>query len=253
MKRIGLGLIVILLVCTIHTTQAQENGKQLWYCWEETVKPEMIEQYLEISKDFLELYKSENFPYAIITWQSQPFVYGLWTPINSLADIEKISEASMKIVEKLGTEKYAAFNNTKIHNREYMITMKNDLTYTPANPDYNFNELVYEQSRFLYIKPGKQKEYEQAQKWINKVREEENYGSWIFTATCGFGYELPCYMVLNANTNRNNYEKAFDEFYNENTDKWDEFIKMIQPLLRKPPIVYDWYLLKDLSYEPSRN
>ena len=253
MKKITFLLITILFFEFTANVTAQEKNEQLWYCWEETVKPEMIDQYLELSNDFLELYKSENFPFAIYTWQAQPFVYELWTPINTLADIDKIAEASMKIVEKLGDEKYAAFNNTKLYNREYTCTIKNDISYNPKNPDYNFNELIYEQCRILFIKSGKQKEYEEAQKWINKVREEKDYGCWLFTASGGFGYEEPCYIVMNANTNRENSMKALEKFQKENQDIWNKFVKKIQPLLRKPPVVYDWHLLKDLSYEPIGN
>jgi|GEM_PF-1015327 len=253
MKKLTFIIIAFSLFAISANVTAQEKNEQLWYCWEETVKPEMIEQYLELSNDFLELYRSENFPFAIYTWQAQPFVYELWSPINSIADIEKISESSAKIVEKLGSEKYAAFNNTKLHNREYTCTIKNDLSYTPANPDHNYNELIYEQCRVLYIKPGKQKEYEDVQKRMNEVRKEKDYGCWVFIASGGFGYEEPCYIVMNANTNRENYGKAFTKFQEENQDKWNEFMKIIYPLLRKPPIVYDWYLLKDLSYEPGTN
>ncbi len=253
MKKLTFGLAAILLLSTSISIIAQEKNEQLWYCWEETVKPEMIDKYLELSKEFLNLYKSEKFPFAIFTWQAQPFTYELWTPINSLADIEKISEASRKIVEKLGKEKYAEFNSTKMCNREYMCTMKNDMIYTPDNPDLTINEIGYELAIELYIKPGKQKEFEEAVKAFNAERAKKDYGSIVFYAAGGFGYEQPCYIAMIADKSEADFLESQKRINEVMEKERREYMNIIRPLMRKPSINHDWFLLRDLSYEPGIN
>ena len=53
-------LLAVMVVLPMLQLEAQdENQKdQLWYCWEETVKPDMLEEYLELSKEMLEVCKA---------------------------------------------------------------------------------------------------------------------------------------------------------------------------------------------------
>ncbi len=253
MKKLNL-LIIILFVSKLYVpgTYAQEND-QLWYCWEETVKLEMIDQYRALSKDLLDLCKSENFPFPIFTWQASPFTYELWSPIESLADIKKIGEEWDKILVKLGKEKSAAFNETKIHHREFTCTIKNDLLYTPANPDFGRNEFEYCLWIELYIKPGKQKEFEEAVKAFNKERAKKDYGSYVFYATGGLGYERPCYIVMISNKDEESFLKSQKTINEAMANEIEAYMKKIYPLMRKPMINHDWYLLMDLSYTNPDN
>ena len=208
MKKIILLLPIVIGFTCIVQVNAQENNEQLWYCWEETVMPERIDQYLEISKEFLALYKSEEFPFPIFTWQPKPFTYELWSPINSLADIEKINDAAIGIIEKLGEEKFTAFKETILQFREFTCTIKNDLQYTPANPDVGRNEFEYCLWIELYLKPGKQKAFEEAVKVFNEERAKKDYGSYVFYASGGFGFEQPCYIVMISNINEESFLKS---------------------------------------------
>ena len=251
MKKLTFIFIVISLFAISKNGIAQDKNEQLWYCWEETVKPEMINEYLELSNDFLELYKSENFPFAIYTWQKQPFRYELWTPINSLSDIDKITEASMKIAEKLGVEKYAAFKNTILHNKEYTLTMRNDLQCTPENPIYTNDEINFEFCISVYIKSGKQKEFEETLIDFNKKRAK--LGSPIFVATGGFGMEQPCYTIMMTGKDEETFLKLQNETAEILAKERDDYFNKIYKLMRKPSTNYNWYFLRNLSYEPARN
>lgn len=247
MRKLTLLLSAILTLIFSTQINAQEKD-QLWYCWEETVKPEYIDEYLALSRAFLELCKSEDFPFTVFTWQAKPFTYELWSPINSLNDIEKLNTAWKDLSEKLGEEKFKAFQNTKLHNRSYTCTIKNDLSYNPENPEYGRNELVFCRWIELYIQEGKQKEYEEAQHWINEQRAKNDFGCWVFVATGDLGFEAPCYIVMGGHKSREEYEKAFGEINEKMKDEWDEFMDKIQPLMRKPNKNYEWHLLPELSY-----
>ena len=254
MKKVKTILIaLIVLGLYIPNINAQDEEKEeLWYCWEETVKPEKIDEYLELSIEFIELCKQNEFPFAFFTWSAKPFTYELWTPISSFSDIEKINDAWDKIVEKLGAKKHAAFQNTKICNRRFTCTIRNELSYNPKNPDYARNEFNYAKWIEVYIKDGKQKEFEEAVKWFNKERASNDYGSWVFYATGEFGYESPCYIVMIGNKNLLDFLQANKEINEKMNDEWKEYMNKIRPLMRKPSKNYDWYLLSGLSYKPVK-
>jgi hypothetical protein len=247
MKKLILLLSAILTLVVSTQITAQEKD-QLWYCWEETVKPEKIDDYLAFSKEFLELCKSENFPFPVFTWQAKPFTYELWSPINSLNDIEILNTAWKDLSEKLGEEKFKTFQGAKLHNRSYTCTIKNELSYHPENPEYGRNELMYARWIELYIKDGKQKEYEEAQKWMMEQRAKHDFGCWVFVATGDLGFEAPCYIVMAGHKSREELDKAMENSNEKMKSEWDEFMSRIQPLMRKPNKYYDWHLLADLSY-----
>lgn len=237
----------------IPNLNAQEKKGQLWYCWEETVKPGKIDEYLALSKEFIELCKQEKFPFEFYTWQAKPFIYELWTPIDTHNDIEKIEAEWDKITAKLGEEKYAFFNKTKLNNKKFTCTIRDDLRYSPVDPDYGRNEFAFALWIEVYIKSGKQKEFEEAVKWLNEQRTKKDYGSYVFYASAGFGYEDPCYIVMIANTNEQEFDKADKQINEVMKDEIAQYYERIFPLMRKPSINYDWHYLSNLSYTPGRN
>jgi hypothetical protein len=116
--------IIALLLATIGSTGAnaqEEKKEQLWYCIEETVKPEMWEQYVKLSKEIIDICKENSFSFPFYTWNGRPLVYELWTPIESLNDIEKIEEEWKRIWDIMGEEKKTEFDATKLNNYSKII------------------------------------------------------------------------------------------------------------------------------------
>ena len=90
MKRNISFFIIALLLATIGSTGAnaqEEKKEQLWYCIEETVKPDMWEQYVKLSKEIIDICKENSFSFPYYTWNGRPLVYELWTPIESLNNV----------------------------------------------------------------------------------------------------------------------------------------------------------------------
>ena len=124
-------LTVLVLLPMLQLEAQAEKNEFLWYCWEETVNPELWDEYLELSKEMLQLCKEENFPYSIFTWNKSSMVYELWTPLNSLSEIDSLQAAWEKIIKKWGDEKYKAFTRTKLYDYSKTVTLFGDLSYTP--------------------------------------------------------------------------------------------------------------------------
>lgn len=244
---------LIILGLFIPGLNAQEKKEQLWYGWKETVKTEKVDEYKKLSKELIEICKKEKFPFAFYTWTIKSNTYELWTPISSHSDIEKINDAWMKIIEKWGEEKYAAFNDTRLYSRKFTCTIRNDLRYTPVDPDYGRNEFAFALWVEVYPKSGKQKEFEDAVNWLNRERVKKEYGSYVFYASGGFGYEDPCYVIMIANTTEQEYLKADKQISKAMKVEMEKYYDKINPLLRKSSLEYNWYFLSDLSYEPAKD
>jgi hypothetical protein len=114
-KFIALACMLTLALLFVLETAAQEKTEQLWLAEEEIVKPEMIDQYHEVSKELVELCKAENFPYTFYLYSYQPFHYKLWYPIEEMNDISKIEDAWDAIIEKYGADKFNALRNALNH------------------------------------------------------------------------------------------------------------------------------------------
>lgn len=246
-------LLAVMVVFPMLQLEAQdENQKdQLFYCWEETVKPEMIEEYLELSKELLQLCKEENFPYPIFAWTHSSMVYELWTPLNSLSEIDSLHAAWTKIIKLWGEEKYEAFNGTKLHNFSKTITILSDLDYTPADLEYTGDERIYGRWIEIYLKTGKQKEFMEAVKELNEQRRAFGIKEYLGFSIGGIGYQDPSFHAHYTHESQealNNYYDSTPEAYKE---KFEEYLETIQKLMIKPPTISQYYLLWELSYSPA--
>jgi len=245
-----LAVMVLLPMLQLEAQDVKQN-EQLWFCWEETVKPEMIDEYLELSKEVMLLCKEENHPYPIYTWNQSPMVFEYWSPLNSLAEIDSISTAFEKIFKKLGEEKFEALNRNKLHNYSKTITILSELAYMPEDPELTDDERIYGRWIEIYLKTGKQKEFMEAVKWINEQRAAYGIQEYLGFSIGGIGYQSPSYQVYYSHVSKealNNYYDSTPEAYKK---KFEEYLKKIRKLMIKPPTISDYYLLWDLSYTPT--
>ena len=114
--------------------------------------------------------------------------------------------AANDILDKAVLEQQQKTDSQQLYKQALQI-----LSIPSKNPDYNRNEFKFSTWREVYIKNGKQKEFEEATKWINEERAKKGLGCWEFCATGGFGYEEPCYILMFGHKSREEYEKANKE------------------------------------------
>lgn len=252
MKKLLIITSLILFVGIIMISGQAEKKEQQWYCVAETVKPDMREQYLELSQELIQLCKEENFPFAFHTWSYHPMEFELWSPLESLDDIEMIKNEWEKIIKKWGEEKYAAFNATKIKNYTKTCNVRWDLQFYPSMPDYNLENANYERWIEIYLKPGTGKEFEEAFRWISERRKEHEYKLRCNYAECGLGYETPSILVMYQHESLLGYleyENGLGEAYKADFQK---YLNRVRKLFAKPVKMYDIYYISDLSYTPNQ-
>jgi len=251
MKTLKMSLALIFILVLIPSEfKGQEKNEQLWLCGEETVKPALIDEYLEMSRELIEICKRENFPFAFFTWSSKPFVYELWYPVSSFDAWPEIDKAWGKVVEQYGTEKYAAFNNTRVKDRSYAMNVRNDLQYIPENPDFDYDDAVCWYCREYSLIPGKEGEFEEAVKWMNGQRKAAGVGHFVMYGTGNLGYENPLYVEMISALSQEDFLKRMSALDVKMAPVLKEFHSKINQLIREKKEYYWWYL-KDLSFNPD--
>lgn len=245
-------MAMLLCICLLTPLSAQENTKgQLWYCYEETVKPAEESVYKELSKELLELCKQNNFPFPIYTWTPGEFKFQLWSPINSLDDIDKIGDAWNEITESWDQEKYAIFNKTKVKNSSFTCRGRKDLHYQPENPRIDQNDVTYSVWQEIYFIPEKAKEgIELIKKMNEKLKSIEYNSAWYFF-TGGIGYETPLIIACNNALNEEDYAEQRKKMGKILTEEITELNKKIIACSRTVKVKRMWKL-EDLTYEPEK-
>jgi len=249
-KFIALACMLTLTVLFVLNAAAQDKKELLWLVGEEVVKPEMIDQYNEVSKELMDLCKAEKFPYTYNVWLSQPFHYALWYPIEEMNDISKIEKAWDDIVEKFGPEKFAKFQECiESQTNKLMVTYFN-LSYEPETPRLSDEDIGYCYWQNIYVKKGSEKAIEELLKKAITLMKEKGMEDALYVGKGKMGYEGPVYFAWSYGKDRKEYldqQEGLDEELGETMKQINaEIINHITDIVNE-----DSWWVKELSYTPE--
>jgi len=252
MKTLTVFLVLFLLSGVFATnSSAQEKSEQLWLVGTEVIKPEMMNQYMEINKELLTICKEVKFPFDFQFWTSGDFKYYLWYPLNSMDDALKIATAWDSVVARYGPEKFKRFNDCIEYTEEKFATVRFDLSYEPASPRLMEDERHYCRWQAFYLKKGKEKEMETLVKKANAVSKAKNISDATYIGYGKIGFEMPVMMLWT-------FAKSVTDFWEQDSKNW-ELIKNDFADINKEAITCfrkeekkDTWWLKDLSYSKSK-
>jgi hypothetical protein len=242
-------LISVLMLAGLFAlnANAQEKEELLWLMGEEVVKPEMIEQYYEVSQELVEFCKAENFPYAFYVWVSQPFHYSLAYPLEEMNDITKMEEAWKALLEKWGEEKYQRFQECiETQNEKVMVGLM-DFSYVPESGAENEEENNYCYWQEITVKKGSEKAFEEVLKKAVGLMTEKGSELATYVGKGKTGYDLPLYFAWYYGKDQMDFlekEKKFGELMG---DDWKEINSHIIKHIKGIKNVDFWYA-KELSY-----
>ena len=251
-KFIALACMLTLTVLFVLNTTAQDKKELLWLVGEEVVKPEMIDQYIEVSKELMELCKAEKFPYIYNVWRSQPFHYALWYPIEEMNDITEIEKAWDAIVEKFGEDKFARFQECIESQIDKVMVTHFNLSYEPETPRLSDEDIGYCYWQNIYVKKGSEKSVEELFKKAVALMEEKGMEDALYVGKGRIGYEGPVYFAWS-------YGKDHKEFLDRQEDL-DEDVDLVETMkqLNAELIKHitdivneDGWWVKELSYTPE--
>ena len=249
-KFIALLTVLMLVGLFVQNAQAQEKEEVLWLMGEEVVKPEMIEQYYEVSAELVELCKTENFPYPFYVWVSQPFHYEISYPIEEMNDITKIEEAWDEIIEKFGAENFKRFEECIESQNDKVMVGLLSLSYVPEPPRLSEDEITYCYWQEVSVKKGSEKAVEDLFKKAVGIMKEKGIEIGVYMGKGKTGYEQPVYIAWYYGKDQIDYleqEKKFAEMVGE---EWKEINGEIVKHINGIKNVNYWWA-KELTYEKA--
>lgn len=247
MKKLYLGIVMILMFVVIQTSNAQENSTQLWYCWEEEVHPEHVYEFMEANKELAKICKEINYGSTYFAWTTGDFKYQFWHPIGSLSDIDKLESEWNRVVEKYGEEKYVAYQKLikSYHTRTATEIM--GLGFYPENPRVESDSVNYMQFQEFYVIPGKGKEFNKYMKEAVSYLKDNGHNDPWHVARGDLGYEGPVFIGWSFDKSKSSYTIQDEKFGKKYGEYFNEFNKKFVKTIRKIEPGEAWHI-RDISY-----
>ena len=249
-KFIALISVLMLIGLFVRDAKAQEK-EELWLVSEEVVYPEKYEQYVEVSKELIELCKAENFPYSYNLWSSGPFHFALWYPIEELNDITKIENAWDGIVEKFGEENFHRFQECIKSTEDKVMANLPDLYYEHEIPRLSEEETGYCYWQVISAKKGYEKKIEELFSKAAILLKEKDAPYDIYIGKGKIGYKQPVYFAWSYGKDRTDFRAKQKEFFSVVGEDWTKLNSEIVNYIDDISNVDEWWN-HDLSYQPEK-
>jgi hypothetical protein len=193
---------------------------------QETVKPPMLEQYVQGSKDFFAMVAANRdvmptFHAEAFQTDEYEFVFAL--PLTSFAQMDTLMGEFMAMAEKGGaaweeTTKSGAAATRQFD--EYIVLMRLDLSYQPAEPRVSMVDAAVYRWDFYYLQPEMAMEAEQIARDVAALYREKEIrdGYAVFQAV--MGGDMPFMIVSSPGKSVADIEARFAETAAALGDAW---------------------------------
>lgn len=198
------------------TAQEQESKTQLFTIHEDVVIPSKVAEYEKVAKNFAEFVAEQNITSMQYTAaNSDDFVYIYISPLENMADLDKMYAGFQELEEKAGKERFdnvmKGFEGKYHSHRDYLIRMHPELSYKPEYGNNLADGMNYRRWDFYHVYPGKEAEIENIAKEWMALNESNNIEQGYRVYMGDMGTDMPLVIVahsaLNATDFYTNYEK----------------------------------------------
>ncbi len=253
MKRNISTFIIALLLATIGSTGANaqaENNGQLWFCWEATLIPARLNEFIELQVEFRTHFKEANFSYPISAWTDGMFHYYIFYPVKDYNEKDDIYAALWEAADLWGMDRMnKMWETVETHNTFYIRNIP-ELSYVPENPRLKDGEGIFAIWDMHFVEPAKDAEYRRAAKKYSEMLKGAGFGDYVNLHIGDLGYEATAYLWTL-------YGNSIADLWTENEKLWEtlgeegqEHNQKTLSLLKKREFKQFWYV-KKLSYTPD--
>lgn len=231
--------------------QKELPKSQLFLMHEDDVLPYMSERYEAAVKDFVKLFADAKIDRNYNMIQTDYFKYTSVIPVSDFEGLAKYYGMSSEVMNKIGQEKFDAvmkeFYGCYDTHRNYLMTLRNDLSYKPEyglNPEDGLN---YRHLDYFYAVPGKEDEMMGLIKEYKKLYEAKNIKEGYRVYTGSVGNEMGLFLFVQPAKDRVDFATLSDEqnkiLGDEGQKLWDKAISITQKFEH-----HDGQMRPDLSY-----
>jgi len=250
-------LMVLFVLVSFAQLFAQKElpKSQLYLMHEDIVLPYMADKYEQASKDFVQMLKDakiDSRSYKVI--QKDYFNYTAVIPVTDFEGLAKYFGMTPEMIEKIGKDKFDAqmnkFDGCYDTHRNYLLTLRNDLSYKPEY-GINFGEgLDYRHLDYFYPIPGNEDEMMELIKDYKKLYESKKIEEGYRVYMGSVGTEMGMVMFVQPAKSRVDFATLSDkqdEILGEDGQKlWDKLLVITQKFEH-----HDGMMRSDLSYQPK--
>ena len=248
-------LLLVFCFCALSTVaHSAEEKPKLYFVQEFTVKPSKVADFESNMKETASIYMQHNLSYPYYVINMDNYHYLALFPINNYGEVDAMYMAVFEIFGKVGEEKiqemHKQHGDTIEHQKSYFIRYSPELSYTSENPRFKPEEANFMYIPHLYVKPGKESEFEEiCKEWValdTSVNRADSYELFVGD----IGIDMPFYFWVARAKSAADFYKQQEIYGAKGGDKIMDLWNRTMALCRK----YDeksGFFRSDLSYIPK--
>jgi hypothetical protein len=192
-------LFLFLLSFTQLPAQDKLPDREMFMVHEDVVFPYMSDKYEKAAKNFVEMLNEANVEGSYRAFQTEYFTYSTIISVKDFEGLAKYIENRSEMMEKISEEKMenvmSQFDGCYASHRNYLITLRNDLSYKPV---YGLNEddgLNFRHFDYINVIPGKEDEMNDILKEYKSLYESKGIEEGYRVYFGGIGTDMP-YIIF---------------------------------------------------------
>lgn len=230
--------------------QETESKGQLWFCWEATVNPARLNEFIELQVEFRTYFKEAKFSYPKSAWTDGNFHFYIFYAVDSYNEVDSIYSGLGDVIDKWGEERLNKMWETVETHRTFFIRWDPELSYAPDSPRLADGEATFAIWDIMYIAPSKESEFRQAAKRLSDMLKDVGFNDPLNFMIGDQGFEATAYLGVLYGKSPSDLWAQNEKLLNSLGEDGAKLVSEIFGLLRKREFKQFWYV-KELSYIPE--
>jgi hypothetical protein len=253
MKRIFPKVFSVLVVLSLYgqvSFAQEESSGQLWFCWEATVNPARVNEFIDLQVEYRTHFKEANFSYPVSGWTDGMFHFYVFFAVDSYDEVNTIYSALGDVNEIWGADRLNRMWETVETHRTFFIRWIPELSYAPEHPRLADGEATFAVWDIMYIDPSKEAEFCQSAGKFTKMLKNAGFDDPLNFMIGDQGYEATAYLGVLYGKNQSDLWAQNEKLWSKLGEEGAQLNREVMGLLKKRDFKQFWYV-KELSYDPE--
>lgn len=194
-------LAALLFVLPVLPALAQDEAydTQLLLIHEDYVYPDKMMAYEKVSKALANAFAEHNIPTGYMAASTEDLRYVYITPVENYGGIDGLNATWEMLAEKMGEDTFkkmmSGFEGTYPEHRDYLLRLRNDLSYNPAHAMEPDTDKHFRHWITLYVKPGMEEEMQDVMKEWKAMYKKHTFDTGYRVYQGEIGSDTPMMMI----------------------------------------------------------
>ena len=171
------------------------NVQYLVLSLEDAVKPGMIDEYIQTTKEWIKLLKNKEVKTSFNTFSESNGIVNYLEPMFSMSDMDK--RALNDALESFHRTELGQKRQSTIRWSKYSVwSRSSQLSYNPVNPDASTNNMPYFVWKHIKLHAGNESTFIEIATKFKEIFQKHRVGRGYGVFCNIIGYERPWYTVI---------------------------------------------------------